>query len=201
MKKLTLILLILISWSSSALAETYSSPFGFSINIPSHWLILSAQELKNNPDLFDFNNPIFKNTDRSMLEQMKNMITSGKIEMYFNQKTSDSSFNDNINVFKQIGAIPQTVSESKQICNSLPGYLSKTFGKSLKVYGCGLTKISDVNASYTEFDGVADGTRTISYQIQRSQNITITITATCKNKSLGIFRKEFKDILDSIKFQ
>ena len=199
MKKMILIILILVSWSATLSAETYHSSFGFTINIPSHWLIVSKQELKDNPDLFNFENEVFKNTDKAMLNQIKNMILSGKVEIYYNQNTINPYFRDNINVFILAGRLPQTVSASKAACRSLPAEFSRAYGKHIKVYNCGSRKVSGLNAFYSEFDGVVDRTKSIQYQIQKSPSVIITITATCKNQSLKIIKKEFKDIVSSIK--
>ena len=199
MKKMIFSILILVSWSASLSAETYHSSFGFTINIPTHWLIMSKQEVKDNPDLFDFENEFFKNTDKAMLNQIKNMVLSGKVEVYYNQNTTNIYFRDNINVYKQIGRLPQTVSESKEACKNLPSELSRAYGKHTKVYNCGLRKVSGLNAFYSEFDGVVDKTKNIQFQIQKSPSVIITITATCKNQSLKIIKKEFEDIVSSIK--
>ncbi len=192
MKKLIFVILILVSWSASLSAEIYHSSFGFTANIPSHWLIVSKQEVKDNPDLFIFENEVFKNTDKAMLNQIKTMILSGKVEIYYNQNTTDAYFRDNINVFILIGRLPQTVFESKKTCKSLPGELSRAYGKHIKVYKCGSKKVSGLNAFYSEFDGVVDGTKSIQYQIQKSQSVVITLTATCKDQSIRIIKRSSK---------
>ena len=201
MKKIIFSILILVSWSASLSAETYHSSFGFTINIPSHWLILSKQEVKDNPDLFDFEKESFKNTDKAMLNQIKNMVLSGKVEVYYNQNTSDIYIMDNINVLKQIGQLPHTISESKEACRSLPGEFSRAFGKHINFYDCGLRTVSGLNAFYSEFDGIVDGTRSIQYQIQKSPSVIIILTATCKNQNLKVIKKEYEDIVSSFKIE
>ncbi len=200
MIKIIFSILIFVSWPASLSAETYYSSFGFTINIPTHWLIMSKQEIKDNPDLFDFESGNFKNMDKAMLNQIKNMLSSGKFEVYYNQNTSNTSFDDNINVFKQIGRLP-TASESNEACRSAPRELSSAFGKHTKVYDCGSRNVSGLNAFYLEFDGAVDGTRSIQYQIQKSPSVTIIFTATCSNQSLSIIRKELEDIVSSIKMK
>jgi hypothetical protein len=201
MKKFLLIFLILAIWFTEAFGEQYTSPFGFSMNIPSHWLIVSAEEIKKNPDLFNFNKDIFKNVNPSMLEQIREMAVSGRVELFFNQKTADSTFNDNINVFKRMGQLPQSASESKKACDGLPGQLVSAYGKPTKVYSCGTKKVSGLNAFSAEFDGVVDATRSITYEIQKSPSLIIVLTATCKNKTLNIVKKEFEDMVTSIKMK
>ena len=58
-----------------------------------------------------------------------------------------------------------------------------------------------MNAFSAEFDGVVDGTRSMTYEIQQSANNIIVLTATCKNKTLAIVKKEFEDMVASIKMK
>jgi hypothetical protein len=193
--------LIFVSFVSLASGETYQSFFGFSINIPPHWLIMSREEIKKNPDLFDFDNKVFKSVDKNTFQQIKNQVAQGKTELYFNQKTSDNYFSDNINVFKEIGRIPQNNSEMKKYCDNLPSEFAKILGKPVKIYSCELRKISGLNAIYIEYDGVLENTRGIAYEIQFTQNVTIQFTLTCKNKIVNVMRKDFEDIIASVKIK
>jgi hypothetical protein len=198
MKKVILGFVILVLWISPSLAETHDSPFGFTIEIPPHWLIISKQEVKANPDLFNFEDEHFKNANKAMLEQVKSMVISGKVEIYLNQNTFDHSFTDNINVTKTFARLPQTLSEKDQACEQLPEVLTQGFGKPIRVYECGFRKVAGLEAFYADYDGVIDGTRNIQYQIQKSPSTIIVITATCKNRSLESIRKEFEDIVASL---
>jgi hypothetical protein len=58
-----------------------------------------------------------------------------------------------------------------------------------------------LNASYIEYDGVIENTRGIAYMIQFTQNVTITFTLTCKSKIVNVMRKEFDDIIASVKIK
>jgi hypothetical protein len=197
----TVPIITLLIFVSLASGETYQSSFGFSINIPPHWLIMSGEEIKKNPDLFDFDQGGFKNADKNFVQQIKNQVATGKIEYYFNKKISDNYFLDNINVFKEIRRIPQNNSEMKKECDNLPSEFSKILGKPIKFYSCELRKISGLNAFYIEYDGLIENTRGIAYVIQFTQNVTITFTLTCKNKIVNVMRKEFDDIIASVKIK
>jgi len=148
----TVPILTLLIFVSLASGETHHSSFGFSIDIPSHWLIMSGEEIKKNPDLFNFDTGAFKNADKNFLQQIKNQVAQGKAELYFNKKTSDSYFLDNINVSKGFGRIPQNNSEMKKECDNLPSEFAKLFGKPIKFYSCELKKISGLNVFFIEYD-------------------------------------------------
>lgn len=201
MKKHVLAFVILAFWISPSSAETYESPFGFTVDIPSHWLVVSKQEVKENPDLFNFEGEPFKNTNKAMLEQVKSVVSSGKVELYFNRDTSARHFTDNINVTKTFGRLPQTVSEKDKACEQLPRILSEGFGKPITLYECGFREVAGLNAFYADYDGIVKGTRNIQYQIQKSPNAILVITATCKNQTLQTIRKEFEDIMASLELR
>lgn len=200
MKKIILSLIILIMWALPLSAETYNSQFGFSIDIPSHWLILSKQEVQDNPDLFNFEGEDFKNVNKNLLSKVQSMVVAGQIELFLNQKTSDLVFNDNIVVMKMIERLPQTASELNQYCTQLADMLAEQLGKRVTVYECNFKKIAGGNALYFVADGVVEGTKSIQAQIPKSPNVNIVITATGKNETYEIISKEFDEITASLTF-
>jgi len=200
MKKILFALIILVVWAPLLSAKTYKSPFGFSIDIPAHWLIMSKQEIKDNPDLFNFESNVFKNFNKDMISKIKDMITSGQTEIYFNKKTANVSFADNINVIKTIERLPQKISELKQYCAMFPKEIYKYCGVTPKIYKCEFKKIAGLDCSYIIYDGVIDRTKNILCQIQKSPNVAIIITASSKIETFEIIRKEFDEMLASLKF-
>jgi hypothetical protein len=180
-----------------ALAEIYHSPYGFSLDLPSHWWNMNSEKIKNNPALYDFDAPKWKNRDTSMLK----MIAAGKLEIYWNSHTEDNTFVDNIHVVKRTFKIPQDNSEMKVACDDYPSQISKMYGKPLKIHSCGLRKISGLNALYIEHDGIIDKTRSVTYLIPFKDDVAIMFTLVCRNEFLEKLRKEYDDILASIRME
>ena len=202
MRRYTLVVLvvfIIFLAITPAYGKEYQSSFGFTVDIPTHWLVLTRQELKDNPDFFDFDKKEFGSIDKNLLKTITSTIKSGRIEFFFNQKTSDSSFSDNINVAKQIGKIPENETQLREMCDSLPEQLSSYFGRKIECYQCKLKDINGLKSLFLEFEGVIEGTRSIQYQIQKSPSVQIIFTATCKNSVLDTIREEFERIILSIK--
>ena len=199
MRRCTLAVLLIFIAITPVYGKEYRSSFGFTVDIPDHWLVLTKEEVKENPDLVDFDKKIFGNVDKNLLKSIDSQIKSGQMEFYFNQKTSDSSFADNINVIKGIGKIPENDTQLREICDLAPKQLSSYLGKKIKVYQCKLVDINNLKSLFLEFDGVVEGSRNIQYQIQKSAGVKIVITATCKNSVLDTIRKEFNRIVLSIK--
>jgi len=193
MKTIILAFLMLFIWIGSSSARTYTSTFGFSIDIPSHWLILSKQELKNNPDLFDHEREAFGDIDPSALVMMKIIISSRKLEVFLNRNTGDT-----FQVVESGDRNPKNSSEREEECERLSHSLSNAFGKHMKFYACVLRNVAGLNAFYVEHDGPADGTRIIQYSIEISPDLTVILTATCGDQSLQLIKEEIEAIVTSI---
>ncbi len=190
--------LVLLALSAPALAERYLSTFGFSVEIPSHWSVMTRNELKDNPDMLNFDNEIFANTDRELVRQMIEMVRSGRIEVYFNQRTSTERFADNINVYRQPGRIPANNAELSQACRALPVQLSRAFGRSLNLHACELRKVAGLRSLYLDFDGVVEGTRSVQYQVDKGNGEAIVFTLTSRGDTLSTNNREFDDIVGSV---
>ena len=196
MKKLIFAIIIILTWIPSSSAETYFSPFGFSINIPSQWQIVSKEEMKKNSYLLDFESEVYKNVDKTLMEKIKENVPSGEMEYYFNKNTSDTSFN--ICVIEEPLALPKN-SSKERICKELPAALSQNFGKPITVYECEFKKVADSDSLYLVFNGLKDGTIYIQYHIPKSPSICITMGTTCEKENYAIVRKEFDEIISSFK--
>lgn len=201
MRRYILVVLLVFTAITPVYGKEYQSSFGFTLDIPTHWLVLTSKELKENPDLFDFSKKKFANMDKNLLRDVENRVKSGQVEYYFNQRTSTSSFADNINAMKQIGRIPENNTQLREVCDSASKELSSYFGRKIEVYQCKLVDINNLKSLFFEFDGAIEGTRNIQYQIQKSPGVQILMTATCKNGVLETIRKEFNGIVLSIKMQ
>jgi len=184
-----------------ATAEEYESFYGFSVNLPSHWLVVTRSELQQNPDLFNLEKADVGNIDPNLLKQVIGKIQNGDFELYLNRKTSDPRFADNINIIKQLGRLPKEGTELNNQCAQLNGQLSKYFGRQINLYGCAIQTIDGKKALITEFDGAVEGTRSIQYQFQKSQSVLVVITATCKNDTADTIRREFGEMMKTIKFR
>lgn len=176
-------------------AKNINSTFGFSITIPDFWIPLTGEEIKSNPDLFDFSK--VKGMSSDLLNQVVPLIKAGRVEIYFRPDGS-SQFMDNVNVLKQVGSIPATGKATAAACKALPGELSKIFKKTTHVYQCKRVNVNGYNMLYLDFDGVYPGTRSMQYQIEKSPNVMLIMTATVKLENREAMSAEFDRMLQSV---
>ena len=111
-------------------ANEYQSSFGFRAEIPSNWIVLSREELRDNPDLFEgFESlPGVGEIDPELVVQIQQRVRTGQVELLFRASDSPSSFADNINVIKQIARLPGKT-ELEQACRQLPTLFAQAFGR------------------------------------------------------------------------
>jgi hypothetical protein len=69
-----LVVFIIFLAITPAYGKEYQSSFGFTVDIPTHWLVLTRQELKENPDLFDFDKKEFGSIDKNLLKTTLNLV-------------------------------------------------------------------------------------------------------------------------------
>lgn len=198
MKRLVMaVLLGALAWP--ALGREYQSAYGFTVEASDDWLVLTPKELKDNPQLFDVEKLKGSSIDPALLEQVVGMVRAGQVEIYLHQKTSDARFADNVNFLTQAARLPTAAAEVSATCQALPNELSQAFGRPVQMYQCAARRISKLPALLLEFDGMAEGTRSIQYQFQKSPSVVVIATATAKLDALETIRAEFERMMASVR--
>lgn len=204
MKKRFFILVILVLFVGCSTKQTatddvlnYKSSFGFSSSLSKNWLVLTKDQIQNNPDIFNFKNKAFQNFNRSLLTQVKRNILSGRTEIMYS-KNRDAGFGDNINIMLTMGNLV-TASNEEQLCTQMPQAFKKMFKRYIQFYECGLKTIGNLKVLYLNFEGVLPGTRSAQYQFQVSPGKLVIATLTCKNKNYETLNQEFNSFIRNIK--
>lgn len=195
MKIFIFILLIFMFWPVPASPEIYNSPFGFSVNLSSHWLIVSREELKTEQDIVRLLSSLTK--DKKLIEAISKQFLRGEVECYYNLKTSDEYFWDNIAVRKSLKNFSGLLKE----CEDLPAKLSKVFGRPIEIFECRNKKMGNLSGFFVDSEGPVQRSRSFTFYFLNSRNEVIAIGGTCKNQSLKVFRKEFEYIITSLKLR
>src|SRR6185312_12935605 len=201
MKKLISVFALTLFFAVTTRAEVRQSGFGFSADVPADWLVLSRQQLQSVQAAIKPDDPKFIGMDQGLMQTLTDKVKNGDMEVYFHKGFGAGGFVNNINVLLQSSRIPGTDSELKETCDQLPGAFSQYFGHPISLYQCSVNKVAGKDAMLTEFDGALGGTRSIQYQIQKSDGATLLMTGTFTNGSLGKERVIFMRIVSSMKFQ
>lgn len=183
-----------------AAAKDFTSPFGYSASVPDHWRILTRDDVKDRSGQIDLGaDPEMKKFNPQTISAVQRQIASGNVEVFFNMKTSNSSFSDNINVMRSQGRVPVSVQEGRQACAEARSGLPAVIGRPVDLHDCGYRQISGFDALYLNMTVSGAPYRSVQYMLRREngQNLLFTLTATHGNYSS--LKGEFDAIVNSVR--
>jgi len=190
-RRVATLAIVLLMAATAALGKEYPSSYGFTMDVPDNWLVITKQAIQEDPAVYE----------AASLKDFVPKVQSGASEFLFNRTTSDATLWDNINVrLGGQGKIPTTPDAVKAECAAYSAALAKAVGRTLAVATCESRNAGASQAFYVEYEGRLAGTVTMQYQLVRPDNKLVFVTATCKRISLDKFRPDFEAIVRSIKF-
>ena len=130
---------------------------------------------------------------------MQQQVASGNVEVFFNMKTSNSDFSDNINVMRSQGRVPVSKQEGQQACAEAKAGLPGVIGRPVDLHDCGYRQINGIDALYINMTVSGAPYRSVQYMLKRDngQNLLFTLTATHRNYSS--LKREFDAIVNSVR--
>jgi hypothetical protein len=177
----------------------YHSPFGYTIELPSDWIVLSGKEIKDNPDLFKTGLKELSSADPDLIRLVQQEIEAGNLEIFFYQ-SNDVGATANINVSKGVGRLPSTGEEVAKFCKQFATLLSKSFNTAVSARACDRSQLPSGAAMYLESNGPRAGTVMAQFQIQKSPSVFLTVTGTFGEKIFPTMKDRFEQIVRSLKF-
>ncbi len=199
-KVLSVGLMAALLWGMTAVAAVYESDFGFRIDLPSGWTVVSKKGVKEKPE---FVAAVFEAADKNrtladlpqdLYARLKEKIAGGDVEYYY--KTDSPNFS--ISVFQEPGTIPQSRNDVQETCQALPVELSKLSTNPVKVYECRLSTLGNAPALYMVADAYEQGEKYVEYLIQKAPNQVLLVTATStKRQDFTKLKAEFDAVMKS----
>jgi len=98
------------------------------------------------------------------------------------------------------GKIPQSSEGVKELCNSLPGELSKATGREITVDHCESRTVANRPSLDLHADDYWKGRKYIQYQIQTQKGEILFFTANSNQRDFINMKEEFEQAMDSLKF-
>jgi hypothetical protein len=186
--------------AAAAPAKVYKSSFGFTLDVPDNWLVVTKQTIRDDPALAKPQESKEGSMDSNAFKDIVAKVNEGSIEFFYDRATSDATFSDNINARVGPGKIPTTPEALEVHCAAYAKALEKAVGRRLAVANCENRTVGTLKSFYVEYEGRLAGTVTMQYQLVRPDGKLVFVTATCKRASLDKFRPDFEAIVRSIKF-
>ena len=186
---------------SIAQAGDYTSGFGFGITVPDVYLVLTAEEVAKNAELFlsEDADDDFGGIPTALRREVFQRVQAGDIEIFYRTEDVDFDFVDNVNIMVQRAMIPTDPSQLVEVCRVLPGEFSRMFGRPVTVDDCEFREVAGRRSLYLAFDGALAGTKTLQYQVQRRNGQTLILTATAKVSNMPRMLGEFEAMIASIR--
>jgi len=183
----------------TAFAGTYQSDFGFRIELPAGWTIVSKKGVKEKPEVvkavFEMaeQNRTLADMPEALFNKLQEKIAGGEVEYYY--RTDSPNFS--ISVYQDNGSIPESPDTAQEACRSLPEQFTKVSkNPSVKVYDCRLTVLGNTPALYVAADAYERGQRYVQYMVQKAPNEVLLFTATSTGKlDFDSMKATFDDIM------
>jgi len=191
----------LVIAASPARAGDYLSGFGFGISVPDEYLVLTQDEVQKNAGVFleDDGDDRMREVSSTMRRVVYDRVEAGQLEIFYRTEGGDIAFVDNVNVMMQKAQLPANARQLQEICQILPEEFSRLFGRPIGMENCEMRAIAGRSALYLAFDGALLGTKTLQYQIQRSDGMMLILTATSTENNIPRMLGEFEVMVSSIR--
>ena len=198
-----LLMLSTMSLAVGAKAGEYESEFGFDISVPDVWLVLTRSEVADDAENFlgSRGSSGLGSVPLAMRRMVFDRVQAGELEIFYRRDGMSGSFVDNVNVLMQPANLPATPEQLARICQILPSEFSRVFGRPIAMDFCEIRERVNRRSLYLQFDGAIPGTTTLQYQIQRSRNATLILTATAATENLPRMMGEFEEMIASIRLR
>jgi hypothetical protein len=187
--------------AATAVAGEYRSGFGFGISVPEVWLVLTQGEVAQHSDIFldvDEDSALAL-IPVEMRQMVFERIQRGELEIFYRREDIAGAFIDNINIMQQGSPLPTSRGQLDAVCRLLPAEFSRVFGRPIAMDRCEMRELVGKPALYLQFDGALRGTKTLQYQLGRSADRTLVITATAVVSNLTRMLSEFEAMVASIR--
>lgn len=198
---------LILCWgaTSTALAGDYRSGFGFEISVPDVWLVLTQGEVveSENGGIEYFLEPdgasIFDLIPDEKREAVLDRVQEGDLEIFYRRSEANGQFLESVNIMRQASPLPGNHEEVNLVCEILPGEFSRVFGRPIAMEACEMREMLGQRALYLQFEGAVEGTKTMQYQLEQADGITLVLTAIAIETNVTRMLSEFESMVASIR--
>lgn len=179
--------------------ERHRSSFGFSIELPRHWQVITPGQVRDDPDIVErIANNVPSATDR-MVAEIRRKIRSGELEYYVDPDAQ--GFASNINATMSDGAAPSNDAQAEKMCQRIEQAFEQRFDPARELQVCRRATIDGRNALYYE-SGIADApVVSLQYTFPSAQGDMITLTGSFAKERIETKRAFYQEAVDSIRIE
>lgn len=191
---------VLVLGAATAQALMVQSEMGYSINLPTGWVVMEKEKVKENPDIVDAAMKAAGQTQgmsafpEKVVAAVKELIGQGKIDYYFSPEPGY-----NLAVYEAVGSLTPAEKGTTDICASLREEMSKeTEGKS-KIYDCQVKRMGMRDGLLLAAEDYRSGQKFVQEMVQKDPEHILIFTASSTQKDVNVIKRDFMSIMQTVK--
>ena len=178
----------------------YRSERGFTIGLPSRWLVVHRMDIRGKENPIRTDNLRIRNLFTSdVLNGLKDKALANGVELFVNLETSDESLIESINIQAARGSIALEESDIAPACAETEKRLAALYGQPVKMSACKVLQIRRMPSIYLEYGVEKPALAHAQYLIQLKSDHYIVMTLTCRPANLPGLRQELDTIVASFR--
>jgi hypothetical protein len=191
-----------LALAAPALAATFNSDLGYTVQLPEDWSVLSREQIKDQPKVVDAafaaaqQQQDLSRMPKALLSRVKKLVNAGEIDYFY---SSEPRFN--VSVYPGSGKIPAGQAEVAQTCQMVKQELSQQTGRKTRVYDCRSTVLDGQPGIYLVADNYWKDQKYIQVQVQRTQDEILVFTASSRDRNFDEMSSEFDRVMGSVRIK
>jgi hypothetical protein len=186
MRQIFLVTALAASLQASA-AESRSK-LGFTFELSSDWLVLTAAQVQKTYERESLEGLGLVLGDRAAAEGILQRVKAGEVEYVFDRKHMAADFKNNISLqlLPPRAETPQEIARNS--CPSLAGELRKLYGSEVVMAACGVRTLADVPFVVIEYRIAAQAANVIQFEMPFGRKGTLILVGGGNDAGLARIR-------------
>lgn len=179
----------------SARGGQHESALGFSADLPSSWIAVTADNVARADRLRgEGETPI------RLSDAMQRIVERGDIEFFYPSYAQRIDISENVNIVYGEGGVPSSDTAVQSNCAAFPSLFSSLYGRPITVQDCGTRSTGEHLAFYVRSDGHVVGTQQARYLVPAGEGKHAVFTAVAAPENIDRLDNELVEFLETLRF-
>jgi hypothetical protein len=201
-KYVAIALSLALALAVPALAASFSSDLGYTMQLPDDWSVLSRKQMEKQPKVVDAafsaaqQQQELADMPKSLLSRVKKLVNAGELDYFFS-----SSPRFNVSVYPGAGKIPADAGQVAQTCRLIEKELSQQAGRPTRVHDCRSTVVDGQPGIYLVADNYWKNQKYIQVQVQKTEDKMLVFTASSRRGNFDDMSAEFDRVMSTVRIK
>ena len=180
MRSIFLKLFIILLWlnlPSQSQAKQHTSSFGFSYELPEHWVVLSKEEagMRFAPQTTQSLGSVGYTRSQKVSDDLLTKIKSEQVEFLFDTKHSTPEFDSHISIQLKQSRAASSSKAIERACSSIEEDLETVFSNKVDLIQCDREVLNEFEFLTYSYKDAYPGTTTLQHEFQITHNVTLVL--------------------------